>query len=282
VGLVTKPGLPVPPGEPAINPVPRQMIAQALQEVLDDAGPRSGGVTAEISVPGGEELAQKTFNPRLGIVGGLSILGTSGIVVPYSTAAWLASVVQGIDVAAAQGCRHLVLTVGGRGERTARRLFPLPEDAFVQVGPFFADSLRHCASAGVTRVSLVAMIGKLAKFAAGNESVHSTASAQDFDFLARVARTAGAGEGLLGRITAANTAQEVAELMTAGGLPAFFTLLCAEAWRFARNLVPAGPALEVLLTGVESEVLGRYPPREEGFVGTDTLRDWMAGSPPPG
>lgn len=259
VGLVTKRGLPVPPGEPAINPVPRRMIAETLQEVLDDAGSRPCGVTVEISVPGGEEMARKTFNPRLGIVGGISILGTTGIVTPYSTAAWLASVVQSIDVAAAQGCHHLVLVVGARGERTARQLFALPDDAFIQIGPFFADALRHCEQAGIAKVSLVAMIGKLAKFAAGNESVHSTTSAQDFAFLARLAQDAGAGNDLLARILTANTAQEVAEMIAAEGHLSFFSRLCEQAASFARGLAGEAFALEILLTGVAGEVLGRYP-----------------------
>ncbi len=259
VGLVTKLGLPVPPGEPAINPVPRRMIAEAMQEVLDEAGCLPAGLAVEISVPGGEEMARKTFNPRLGIVGGISILGTTGIVTPYSTSAWLASVVQSIDVAAAQGCRHLALTVGARGERTARQLFELPDDAFIQIGPFFADALRHCVQAGIARVSIVAMIGKLAKFAAGNESVHSTTSAQDFDFLARIAQESGAGDTLLARIRAANTAQEVAEMIAVAGYDSFFSRLCEKAWSFARRLVREALAVEILLTGVAGEVLGRYP-----------------------
>jgi cobalt-precorrin-5B (C1)-methyltransferase len=281
VGLVTKLGLPVPPGEPAINPAPRRMIAEALQEVFDsqdkekrsqrkgetEASPcrRWEGVTVEIAVPGGEEIAKKTFNPRLGIVGGISILGTSGIVTPYSTAAWLASVVQSIDVAAAQGCRHVVLTVGARGERAARRLFPLPDDAFVQIGPFFADALRHCSRVGIAKVSLVSMIGKLAKFAAGNESVHSTTSAQDFAFLARLAQECGIDQRdtgsaeLLSRIRTANTAQEVAEILAAAGRVSFFSRLCEQAWTFAHSLVGDAVAIEILLTGVTGEVLGRYP-----------------------
>ncbi len=260
VGLVTKKGLPVPPGEPAINPAPRRLIAETVADVLAATGLADRGVVVEIAVPRGEELARKTFNPRLGIVGGISILGTTGVVVPYSTAAWLASVTQEIDVAAAQGLRQLVLTVGARGERLARSLFPLPEEAFVQVGPFFGDALRHCARAGIERVILAAMIGKLAKFAAGNESVHSTSSAQDFAFLADTARAAGAEAGLVERIARANTAQEVAELIGASGPRVFFHELCRKAWEFAVSLVGESLRLEVCLTGQGGEVLGRYPP----------------------
>ncbi len=258
VGRVTKPGLPVPPGEPAINPVPRSMICATVAEVLEDAGVRRPGVTVEIAVPRGEELAQKTFNPRLGIVGGISILGTSGIVVPYSTAAWVASVVQAIDVAVAQGCRELILTVGGRSERAAQKLFPsLPEVAFIQIGPFFGAALRHCARCGVQRVRLVAMIGKLAKFAGGNESVHSTVSSQDFAFLAGLAGEAGADDALRQRIAGANTAQEVADMLGPDLRTLFFQLLCERAWRFGQA-VGAGFRFEVFLTGVHGEVLGTY------------------------
>jgi cobalt-precorrin-5B (C1)-methyltransferase len=171
----------------------------------------------------------------------------------------LASVVQSIDVAAAQGCRHLVLTVGARGERTARQLFNFPDDAFIQIGPFFADALRRCRQAAIAKVSLAAMIGKLAKFAAGNESVHSTTSTQDFDFLARIAQENGGSEDLLSRIRAANTAQEVAEMIAAAGQVSFFTRLCEQAWTFARGLVGDTMAVEIVLTGVASELLGRYP-----------------------
>jgi cobalt-precorrin-5B (C1)-methyltransferase len=248
----------VPPGEPAINPVPRQMLTETVQAILVQTQNTQRGVVVEISVPHGEELAKKTLNPRLGIIGGISILGTTGIVVPYSTAAWEASVVQNIDVAVAQGCEHLVFIVGGRGERFAQQLFALPDIAFVQIGDFFGMSLRHAAQAGVRHVTLASMIGKLAKFAAGNESVHSRESAQDFSFLAQLAQEAGAAELLLGRIRAANTAQETSELALAAGLVAFHDLLCRGAWQFAASLMQGAYTLEVLLLGKAGEVLGQY------------------------
>jgi cobalt-precorrin-5B (C1)-methyltransferase len=261
VGIVTKPGLPIPVGEPAINPVPRRMMREVVGEVLAAAGIKDRGVQIEISVPRGEELARKTFNPRLGIVGGISILGTTGIVEPYSTAAWLASVVQAIDVARAQGAMHLVLSVGARGERFARRALPgLPDVAFVQIGPFFGEALAHCAKAGIERVTLFAMIGKLAKFAAGNASVHSSQSRQDFAFLSQLATEVGAADELTGRIRTAHTAQEVAEMVSAARLPRFFDRLCEYAWNFAQPLI-GGAQIEVLVTGIQEEVLGRFPPR---------------------
>jgi cobalt-precorrin-5B (C1)-methyltransferase len=259
VGLVTKKGLPVPPGEPAINPVPRQMMSDVARRILAESGTDRAGVEVEISVPTGEDLAAKTFNPRLGIVGGISILGTTGIVEPYSTSAWLASVLQGIDVAVAQDCRHLILTVGAGGERFARTIFNLPEVAFVQIGPFFGEAIRHCGGADVQRVSLLSMIGKLAKFAAGHESVHSRDSAQDFHFLAEVAREAGAGGELIDRVLAANTAQEISDLMSEAGLHGFHERICRNAWTFGTSLLPGGFHLEVFLTDRFGKILAGYP-----------------------
>src|SRR5215475_6467445 len=259
VGLVTKKGLPVPVGEPAINPVPRQMLTETVHNVRIEVPHLPPGVTIEISVPHGEELAKKTLNPRLGIVGGISILGTTGIVVPYSTAAWEASVIQNIDVAVAQGCEHLIFTVGGRGEKFAQRLFALPEIAFVQIGDFFGKALRHAAGAGARQVTLATMIGKLAKFAAENESVHSQQSAQDFHFLGTLAQQAGAAKPLVGHVHSANTAQEVLELLAEAGIAAFPDLLCQAAWRYATSLTQDAYALEVWLLGKAGEVLGRYP-----------------------
>ncbi|MGE3539592.1 MAG: cobalt-precorrin-5B (C(1))-methyltransferase [Candidatus Tectimicrobiota bacterium] len=259
VGVVTKKGLPVPVGEPAINPVPRQMLLETVQAILADVPDAPPGVTVEISVPRGAELAKKTLNPRLGIVGGISILGTTGIVVPYSTAAWEASVVQNIDVAVAQQCEHLVFIVGGRGERFAQRLFTLPEIGFVQIGDFFGLALRHAAAAGAARVTLASMVGKLAKFAAGHDSVHSRESAQDFHFLAALAQRAGAHATLLAQVQSANTAQEVSELLAAAGVSAFHDLVCQAAWTYAMSLTQQAYPLEIVMLGRAGEVLGRYP-----------------------
>jgi cobalt-precorrin-5B (C1)-methyltransferase len=259
VGLVTKRGLPVSPGEPAINPAPRKLITDMILETLADNGLAGRGVAVEISVPRGEELAKKTFNPRLGIVGGISILGTTGIVVPYSTSAWLASVTQEIDVGVAQGLTELVLTVGERSERLARQLWPMPEEAFVQIGPFFGDALQYSAKAGITKLRLAGMIGKLAKFAAGNAAVHSSVSSQDFVFLANMARAAGADAGLCPQITGANTAQEVSDLVSSAGLHEFFRMLCESAWKYAMVLVNGAVAVEICLMGQDGSVLGHYP-----------------------
>jgi len=162
IGTVTKPGLGLAVGQPAINPVPRRMILAALDEVDGVRGQRSAGraVRVVFSVPGGEAMATKTTNERLGIVGGISILGTTGIVRPFSTAAYRASVVQQIDVAAAQGERTIVLCTGSRSEQAALRLFAdLDPVCVVEVGDFTGIALRHCSADGVERVAIVAMVG---------------------------------------------------------------------------------------------------------------------------
>ena len=172
VGTVTQPGLELPPGSPAINPVPRRMIAEAVAIAMGTERPEPG-IEVTIAVPRGEELARKTLNARIGIVGGLSILGTTGVVRPMSTASWRASVVQSIDVAAASSLSHIVLTTGGRSERYAAAVFPeLPEMAFVQMGIFTGDSLRRAVERGVPRVTICGMIGKVAKLATGQMQTH--------------------------------------------------------------------------------------------------------------
>src|SRR5207248_2207207 len=187
VGTITKPGLGLPVGGPAINPVPRRMILTALAEVTD----RPVGVTFE--VPGGEEMAAKTTNARLGIVGGISILGTSGIVRPFSTAAYRASVVQQIDVAAAQGERTVMLATGSRSERAAAHLHPdLDDVCCVEVGDFTGIALRRAVAAGIEKVVFVGMAGKIAKLAAGVMMTHFHRSKVDGEVLAAAARATGA------------------------------------------------------------------------------------------
>jgi cobalt-precorrin-5B (C1)-methyltransferase len=168
--------------------------------------------------------------------------------------------VQNIDVAVAQDCEHLVFTVGGRGESFAQRLFDLPEIAFVQIGDFFGMALRHAAEAGAQHVSLASMIGKLAKFAAGNESVHSRQSTQDFAFLGTLARAAGANASLVQQVQSANTAQEVSELMGEKDPTTFHDLLCQAAWQYATSITHGVYPIEILVLGRAGEVLGRYPP----------------------
>jgi cobalt-precorrin-5B (C1)-methyltransferase len=259
VGTITRPGLGLPVGAPAINPVPRRMLEEHLGEALADAGGQ-GGVEVTISVPGGLEMAAKTLNARLGIEGGISILGTTGIVKPYSTAAFRASVAQGIDVAAAQGARHLVLTTGGRSENYARRLLPdLPEAAFVQMGDFVGFALACCAERGIPQVTICGMIGKLSKLADGRRQTHAAGSRVNTALLGRLARAKGADKALAAEIGAANTARHAMELAEAGGVPGRADAVAERAARFAERFAGGGVSVEVVLTDFEGVVLGRHP-----------------------
>ncbi|MGH3086971.1 MAG: cobalt-precorrin-5B (C(1))-methyltransferase, partial [Rubrobacteraceae bacterium] len=184
VGTVTKPGLGLPVGDPAINGTPRRMISYTLAEVVDV---EERGARVEISVPGGEEMAAKTTNARLGIMGGISILGTTGIVRPFSTAAWAASVVQAIDVMAAQEIDTFVLSTGGLTEKAAMRLLPdLEEVCFIEVGDFTGQAIRRAVKNGLRRGFFVGMAGKLAKLAAGVMMTHWTRSKVDNELLAEI------------------------------------------------------------------------------------------------
>lgn len=216
VGVVTRPGLGIEVGEPAITATPRAMITQAVGEVVDLA---ATGVRVVISVPGGERMARKTTNARLGILGGISILGTTGIVRPFSTASWRASVEQAVSVMAAQGERVVVLCTGGRTERGAMALLPeLPEVCFVEVGDFTGAALRRAGEAGLERVIFVGMAGKLAKLAAGILMTHYTRSKVDLGLLGDVTTAAGGGPELAAEVAAANTGRHAYEIWEREGL----------------------------------------------------------------
>ncbi|WP_093229543.1 cobalt-precorrin-5B (C(1))-methyltransferase [Thermoflavimicrobium dichotomicum] len=257
VGRVTKPGLPVPVGEAAINPVPRRMIREAVEEVLTAYGIHRG-VKVLISVPDGEEIAKKTLNERLGIVGGISILGTRGIVVPFSTSAYRASVAQAIQVAKDNGCTHLVLTTGGSSEKHAMKLLPdLPEEAFIQMGDFVGFALKHARKAEVEKVTLVGMMGKFSKVAQGVMMVHSKSAPVDLNFLAQVAEEAGASSELVEQVRQANHATHAGQLMEEAGYPSFFTLLCEKICQQCLSHVEGGLTVETILVKMKGDLLGR-------------------------
>lgn len=257
VGIITRRGLELPVGSPAINPVPQRMIRQAVADVLGTDQPVPG-VEVTISVPKGEELARRTFNGRIGIVGGISILGTTGIVRAMSTAAWRASVVQAIDVAAANGVERIVLSTGGRTEKFARQLYPqLPELAFVEMGIFTGACVERAAERGIASVSLCCMIGKLAKIAAGKMQTHVAGNQVDCDFLAQVARELGAKDELAKPIAAANTARHVQELIEAAGLAAFYGRLCQLAAEKCAAVAVGKLAVDAVLFDFDGRILGQ-------------------------
>jgi len=183
VGTVTKPGLPIGVGEPAINPVPRAMMDEVVAEVASDYG-KTPDIAITVSVDNGAELALKTWNPRLGIVGGLSILGTTGIVRPFSCAAWIASIHRGIDVARAEGLTHVSGCTGATSEKVVQSLYGLPDGAMLDMGDFVGGLVKYLRRHPVDRLTIGGGIGKIAKLAQGAVDLHSGRSQVDFDLWA--------------------------------------------------------------------------------------------------
>jgi cobalt-precorrin-5B (C1)-methyltransferase len=250
VGTVTKSGLGLAVGTPAINPVPRRMILAALDEVTDRP------LVVTFSVPDGEAMAEKTTNARLGIIGGISILGTTGIVRPFSTASYRASVVQQIDVAAAQGERTVALATGTRSERAASRLRPdLADVCLVEVGDFTGVALRRAAGTGVERVLFVGMAGKIAKLAAGVMMTHFHRSQIDGELLADTARAAGAAPHVVAAATETATARHFFEACVAHDAIRPLQMLCERAASACQEHVAGALEVEVVMVDFEGEAV---------------------------
>jgi cobalt-precorrin-5B (C1)-methyltransferase len=258
VGTVTRAGLPLPPGEPAINPVPRQMIRDAIAEVAAAAN-GSGDVVVEIAIPGGEAMAAKTLNARLGIVGGLSILGTTGIVVPYSCASWIHGIRQGIDVARATGVGHVAGATGRTSETAVQKLHDLPEIALIDMGDFVGGMLKYLRRHPVPRVTIAGGVGKMTKLAQGLLDLHSKRGSVDFAALAALAAAAGSPSALRDQIAAANTAAEAFAHAAAAGLALGDEV--ARAAQATAIAVVAGTdiAIEIVLFDREGRLVGRAP-----------------------
>ncbi len=220
VGTVTLPGLPLPVGEPAINPGPRAIIATAVSTVTEaHGGPRDNDRLITISVPGGEALALKTMNGRLGIVGGISILGTTGIVVPYSCSSWIHSIHRGIDVARANNIEHIAAATGSTSEAAVREMTGLPETALIDMGDFAGGMLKYLRSHPVSRLTIAGGFGKLSKLADGHADLHSSRSEVNMAGLAEMVEKLGGDATLVARVGQANTAMEALELARQTGLP---------------------------------------------------------------
>jgi cobalt-precorrin-5B (C1)-methyltransferase len=268
VAHVTKPGLGLDVGSVAITPVPRRNLSEMVLEEL--AGSLFRGAVVTLSVPGGLEMARQTINERLGLIGGISILGTTGIVKPYSTAAFRVSVIQAIDVAAEQGVAEVVLTTGGKSEQFAMALYPqLPLEAFIQVGDFIGDGLRHCAKRGIPRATIVGMMGKLSKMADGKMMTHAAGSQVNMELLATLASGLGAGDELCAAIRGANTARHVLELCKQGeggaGSEArpldIATQVCRRVVEHATRHAKEKVEVHVDLVDFDGTLLGRFPQR---------------------
>lgn len=240
VGTVTRAGLPIPPGEPAINPVPRAMIRDNLAEAAASLGEAAPDVAVEIAIPGGERIALKTLNPRLGVVGGLSVLGTTGIVVPYSCAAWIHSIHRGVDVARAGGLLHVAGATGSTSEEAVRRLHRLPEQALVDMGDFAGGMLKYLRKNPVPRVTVAGGIAKMAKLGQGMLDLHSRAGPVDLAWLAERLAEAGAPADAVARAREANTALEVLQAAQAVAVP-LGDVVAAHAWRTAAKALRGAP-----------------------------------------
>jgi cobalt-precorrin-5B (C1)-methyltransferase len=218
VGTITKPGLPLDIGEPAINPVPRSMMRSAIAEVAETLS-TNGDVIIEISIPGGEQIAKKTMNPRLGILGGLSILGTTGIVIPYSCAAWIASIHEGIDVARALGLPHIAGATGATSEAAVANLYHLSESALIDMGDFVGGMLKYIRLHPVPRVTVAGGFAKMSKLAQGRLDLHSARSQLNMAELSELAGSVGASSTLREKILTANTALESLQLASQHNIP---------------------------------------------------------------
>ena len=255
VGTVTRAGLPIAPGEPAINPGPRAMIAMNIQDAARDLG-CGADATVTISIPGGEKIAEKTLNGRLGIVGGLSVLGTTGIVVPYSCSAWIHAIHRGIDVARAAGLDHIAAATGRTSEDAARKMFDLPEVALIDMGDFAGGLLKYLRRHPVARLTLAGGFGKMAKLAQGHMDLHSARSRLDLARLADLARRLGADADTAKRI---GVCAGGAEALVAAG--PFATTLAAAVAREARVHAAAeagaGVAVAACVFDRQGNLLGR-------------------------
>ena len=248
VGTVTRPGLPIPPGEPAINPVPRAMIRAALAELAP-----APDAVVELSIPGGETLAAQTLNGRLGIVGGLSILGTTGIVVPYSCAAWIDTIHRGIDVARAVGLDHVAGSTGSTSEAAVQALHGLPETALLEMGDFAGALLKYLRRHPVPRVSIAGGVAKMTKLAQGRLDLHSRHGSADLPALAAMVPDPALAE----RIAGANTVAQAFAAAAAAGVP-LGDVVAQAAWHTAAEvLAGTDTALEIVLFDRSGTLMGR-------------------------
>ena len=252
VGIITRPGLPLPPGEPAINPMPRRMIGDALRELHPQPS-----VSVTLSVPGGEALAARTLNPRLGVLGGLSILGTTGVVIPFSCAAWIDSIRRGIDVARAVGCPHIAGSTGRTSEAAVQALHGLDEVALVEMGDFVGGMLKYLRSHPVPRVTIAGGVGKITKLAQGRLDLHSRRGRVDAAALAELAGAAGVSAAAQARIADANTAAEAFAIAGEEEV-ALGNAVARHAWQVAAGLLDSDDiALEIVLFDAQGTLSGR-------------------------
>lgn len=256
VGRVTLSGLGIEVGQAAINATPRRMIENSIRHLLQSLPMRANPVSIDvlISVPGGEEIARRTFNPRLGIEGGISIIGTSGIVKPFSTDAFIRSIAKSMEVARATGSPRVVINSGAKSERFVRAYYPeLPPQAFVHYGNFIGETLKLADSLKVPRITLGVMIGKAVKLAEGHLDTHSRQVTMNRDFIISMARKAGCGEDVCTRIDGITLARELWDLIPASLLPTFAQTVIDHCYHHCAPLLPHGE-LTILLISEDGRI----------------------------
>jgi cobalt-precorrin-5B (C1)-methyltransferase len=258
VGTVTLPGLPLAVGEPAINPAPRKMMSAVVAELAAAHG-AAGDVEITVSIPGGEKLAKRTWNPRLGIVGGLSILGTTGVVIPYSCSSWIRSIHNGIDVARATGIEHVAGSTGATSEAAVKQMYELGDTALIDMGDFVGGMLKYLRKRPLPRLTIAGGFGKISKLAAGHLDLHSSRSGVDVAALAAALAELGAAPELVARARAATTANQVLALAREGGAP-LADVVARRAREVALATLSGGIQVDVAVFDREGRLLGHAGP----------------------
>jgi cobalt-precorrin-5B (C1)-methyltransferase len=257
VGRVTKPGLAVAVGEPAINPVPRRMIKKALRQVWEAVGPESPmHLAVEIFVPRGEELARHTLNPRLGIVGGISILGTTGLVKPFSHQAYRATIAASLRVARAAGLKHLAFSTGGKSEGYLKALRPdLPDAAMVQMGDYVRFALRVAGGMGFPEITAAAFFGKALKIAQGFGHTHASRGLADLKELGRWTLALTRDALLAHAVARANTARQALEILSQAGAGQVVSRVGERMLAALRNYTGPAPLLTAVVFDFDGTIL---------------------------
>jgi cobalt-precorrin-5B (C1)-methyltransferase len=253
IGMVTKPGLAVPIGEPAINPVPRKMIREAVKEAL----PSGKGAEVVIDIPEGEKVAKKTFNAKLGIVGGISVLGTTGVVKPFSMEAWKRSMVPQIDVALAKGYTRVFVVPGNIGDKITKQLFKAPDEAIIQTGDFMGYILNKAVEKGVKEIMLLGHPGKLVKLAAGIFNTHHKMGDARAEVIAAYAGAVGADTDTINRILQSNTTEEAAEFLKQVNLSrATFDRIAEKVRLRVMERIKEKAKVSVIIVSLDGAILG--------------------------
>lgn len=256
VGTFTKPGLPYDIGQPAINPKPREMMKNEIKGLCAQANCTPDFVVS-LSVPNGEKIAQKTWNPRLGILGGISILGTTGIVIPYSCSAWIHAIHSGVDVACAQGLTHLVGTTGDRSEKTAQEYFDLPVEAFIDMGDFVGGLLKYVRKKPIEHLTIAGGFAKISKLAQGAMDLHSGRSQVDIAWLTDLLKQAGVTPSILHQCETANNGNHVLQIAQSAQIE-LGDIIATKAENSARAILKQSEMrISILVIDRSGEIVGR-------------------------